>query len=410
MNLSGTVEKKGGKMNSCRGMKKLFRLIPLFALLAACQAEQEDPVQEKFPDIPQAGNEVFYGVFEDSADTKAYADENLHVLWNADDRVSIFVKNDVNREFRFSGEDGANAGEFEAVTTDGAETGNSLAYNYAVHPYSAATSISQEGLLSLTLPAEQTYREASFGRGASIMVAVSEDNMLQFKNAETFVSIKLYGRDISVSRISFKGNSGEKLAGSASVSMALNGTPSVTMAAENVSETVTLVCPEPVMIGADKEHATAFWFAIPPTRFSRGFTITVEDSAGNLYEKSTTKEIEFTRSALKRMSAFELIPRGFGLYPVSGEDYVYDPLTDQMNIYEAEGRGWFRFLRFPMTMRELGPIPLDVTEGSTFTAVLSTVANGEETGNGEYALTVHSYRNGIMRLGTEAGDRFVIRF
>lgn len=395
-------------------MKGIGKLIPLLALLVACRSEQEEPAVSGEPGGASPGETVvFYGTLEGQSDSKAFADVQLNVLWNTDDRVSIFAKKDVNREYRFTGEDGANAGSFEKVTGDETETGNALAYNYAVYPYSSATTVSADGAVSVTFPASQAYRENSFGPGAGTMVAVSEDNMLLFKNAGAFVSVNLYGEDIAVSKITFKGNRGEKLAGVGTVRMEPGEAPSIVMMAdENVSETVTLVCSTPVAVGSDEGHATAFWFVIPPTTFSGGFTVTVEDSEGNRYEKTTSKEVAFRRSALKRMAAFELVPRGFGVYPVSGDPFVYDPDTDQMNVYEAEGNAWFRFLRIPtLEMYELGPIPLDeAVWDQGINAQLTVTEAGVTAAPADYELTVLSYRNGILNLSTAAGDQFVIRF
>lgn len=392
-------------------MKRIGALLPIIALVVACRSEQEDPAATPQPIVPRTETEtVFYGTMESGPETRVYADESLHVLWNADDRVSIFAKKDFNREYRFTGANGDNAGEFASVSQE-AGTGNPLSYNYAVYPYSSVTSISAEGILSVVLPAEQTYRADTFGLGANTMVAVSEDNQLSFKNAGTFVSIGLYGDNVAVSRITFKGNKQEKLAGQASIQVEPDGAPVLAMASENVSETVTLVCAEPVPVGADEEHATAFWFVLPPTKFAEGFTVTVEDSQGRTYEKSTSKEIEFNRNKLKRMKAFECTDPEFGLYPVSGEQFVYDSATDQMNIYEAEGNAWFRFLRIPaLKMYELGPIPLNVIVGDSFTATLAVSTAGVPGSSQAYELTARSFQSGKLILGSQAGDQFIIRF
>lgn len=397
-------------------MKRIGTLISILALAVACRSEQEDPAVTARPAVPQEKTEtVFYGTTEAGPESKVYADESLHVRWNADDRVSIFAKQDVNQEYRFTGADGANAGEFARVSQEDPGTGNALPYNYAIHPYSAETSISAEGVISVVFPAEQTYKAGTFGPGASTMVAVSEDNNLLFKNVGTFVSINLYGDNVSVSRITFKGNKGEKLAGAASIQMEPGGTPTLTMAsseATGTSETVTLVCAEPVTVGADEANATAFWFVLPPTTFEEGFTVTVEDSEGRSYVKATTKPVEFSRSKLKRMKAFDCVVLGFGLYPVSGEAFVYDPETDQMNLYEAEGNAWFRFLRIPdLKMYELGPIPLDETAWEHgISAQLAVTEAGIQGTPVDYELSVLSYQDGILNLVSGNGDQFVIRF
>ena len=62
----------------------------LAGLLLACTAE------EVIPPAP-AGEEVFFATIE-GASSRVYADAELRVLWNADDRVSIFNRSTFNRE------------------------------------------------------------------------------------------------------------------------------------------------------------------------------------------------------------------------------------------------------------------------------------------------------------------------
>lgn len=388
-------------------MNRIWVLVPVLALASACRMVQEAP--ETFP-VPQAG--AFYAEMESQGDeSKVYINENLKVRWDADDRISIFRKDTGNNEYRFAGETGDSAGSFEEAWTGAAATGAALPYNYAVYPYSAGTEMDTDGAIRLSLPGEQAYREGSFGRGANTMVAVTSDYHLTFKNVGTFLGICLYGEGFSVSRITLCGNRGEILSGSATVRMVPDGVPSVTMGEEGTSAEVSVVCAEPVALGADSGNATVFWLVLPPTTFEEGFSITVEDSVGNLYEKSTNKRVVLERNGLVRMAAFEIKAKGFGIYPASGTPYVYDASTDQMNIYEAEGNAWFRFLCPGLKMYELGPIPQDVAAGSSFTASLTATTAGTPDGTPvEYALTVLSFENGILNLASGAGDSFIIRF
>lgn len=52
--------------------------------------------------------------------TKTHADGQYHVLWHADDRVSIFNKYTYNQEYAFTGETEANT--MTAATTDNRKT------------------------------------------------------------------------------------------------------------------------------------------------------------------------------------------------------------------------------------------------------------------------------------------------
>ena len=83
-----------------------------------------------------------------------------------------------------------------------------------------------------------------------------------------------------------------------------------------------------------------------------------------------------------------------------------------MNIYEAEGQGWFRYLVPELKVLQLGPIPLDVEAGATIENVTLTVSTAgvQDSSKAFETLTVRSFQNGTMTLASEAGDQFIIRF
>ena len=285
------------------------------ALAASCSVQEED-----FK-TPQQEDVIYYASFEQPAEegTRVYANEDLLLRWTADDRVSIFGKNTFNQQYKFIGETGDNSGGFSKV--DGAEyvTGNPISHTVSVYPYQTGTKITEDEVITLTLPAEQHYAENTFGLGANTMVSVSENNFLQYKNVGGYLVLKLYGNGVSVSSITLKGNNGEKLAGKATVTMPLDGTPSVVMADDAIT-TVTLTCEKPVQLGLTEEESTQFWFVIPPVSFEEGFTVTVTNSAGESYVKSTTKSYSISRSTLSRMSALkvDLAPVASTLAEISG--------------------------------------------------------------------------------------------
>ncbi len=271
------------------------------ATVASCSAQEED-----FK-TPQQDDVVFYASFELPAEegTRVYANEDLLLRWTADDRVSIFNKITYNQEYKFLGETGDNAGGFNRVDKSEFVTGNPISHVVSVYPYQAATKITEEEVVTLTLPAEQHYAENTFGLGANTMVSVSEDNVLQYKNVGGYLRLKLYGEGVSVSSISLKGNNGEKLAGKATVTMPLGGMPYVTMASDATTE-ITLSCETPVQLGTTDDNSIQFWFVVPPMSFSKGFTISITDADGRLFKKSTNKSIAIERNKLAKMTPLEI--------------------------------------------------------------------------------------------------------
>ncbi len=292
-------------------MKKTLSLLSVLLLLVSCTMEIDQQFGSR-AGVP-GGKTVFQAAVEGctAADstpgTKVYADENMKVLWNEGDQISIFNLTTLNTQWAFTGEDGDTAGGFEEVQSGGFFTGNPLNYVYAAYPYSKSNKISNEGVLTMILPAEQNYMEKSFGIGANTMVAITDGSFLAFKNVGGYLSLRLYGDNVSVSRITIKGNNGEKIAGKAFITMPLGGTPSISMD-ETATDEVSVVCNPAVKIGTDANNYTDFWFVIPPVYFSLGFTIIVTDDKGGVFERTTSKALTINRNTLEWMAALEVVP------------------------------------------------------------------------------------------------------
>ena len=324
---------------------KAYSFIALLATITvSCSIHELDQKDESA--------KVFYAQIEapaGSEQTKVYADEDLSVLWHADDRVSIFDKNTYNQEYRFTGKTGANAGAFEKVANSGFVTGNALSSVYSVYPYKESTEISNQGVISVDLPATQSYSQNSFGLEANTMVSVSSDNLLMFKNVGGYLRLSLYGDGVSVSSITLKGNNGEKLAGKATVTMPQDGTPTVTMA-QDAAEEITLICDSPVALGATAEESVDFWYVVPPVIFSKGFTVSVNHTGG-VFEKVSSKSIAIARNHLTKMSPVEIEysqPNNVIYYTSSDETVItpYDPYVFGSNIISNEyvdGQGIITF-------------------------------------------------------------------
>ena len=265
------------------------------ALVASCS------VQEKDIETVKLGSVKFFASFEQPVaeeGTKVYVNEDLRLRWNAGDRISLFNKTTDNQEFVFTGETGDATGEFRQVDNGGTATGGAIPYVIAVYPYQSGTSIGAAGL-NVTLPAEQAYAEKSFGPGANTMISLGADDNLQFKNLCGFLKVSLYG-GASVNAVTLKGNNGEKIAGKASVSMSADGNATIAMA-DNASTEITVACTEPVALGSTAEESVDFWFAVPPTTFSKGFTVTV-NCGGSVSTKSTDKNVTIKRNHLTKMA------------------------------------------------------------------------------------------------------------
>ena len=284
-------------------MTKLFGQIPIVILALSCTS-----VEQPFVPAPQEPEKVFARIESvTEADTKVYTDENLKVLWDGNDRISLFDQNTANRQFRFTGETGTSSGEFVEVTGD-VPSGSTLDYVYSVYPYNEATTISNAGIITLDLPAEQVYKEDSFGPGANVMVSATEDKNLLFKNLCGYFILKLYGDGVSISSIKLEGKNNEPIAGTVNVTADVGQIPSFSFNETGTSSSITLTCASPVALGSTAETATTFWMAVPPNTFANGFKITVTDSNGQVFEKSASSSYTIQRNTTFRMKALEVSP------------------------------------------------------------------------------------------------------
>lgn len=241
-------------------------------------------------------------------DTRTYVEDGKYLRWHEDDRITAFYGNTLNRQYKFKGKTGDNSGTFALVPSGELGTGNELEAIYAVYPYDENATITDAGVISLTLPATQSYAENSFGKGANTMIAVTEsveDTFLAFKNACGYLKLKLYNADgASLKSLIVKGNNDEKISGAAIATIEFGGVPTIVMG-NDATTTVTLDCGDGIALGTSVEEATALWIVLPETTFEGGITITATDTEGGVFEKSTTNEVVIERNAIQPMAALE---------------------------------------------------------------------------------------------------------
>lgn len=287
-------------------MKKITTIFAALCaiVLGSCTSGIEEdftPTKTVLPDLT-AG-------FADDNQTKTYVENGKYLRWHAADEIAVFFGNTLNSQYMFAGETGDNSGTFSPILSNELGTGNSLDAIYAVYPYDKTARITDQGVISLTLPATQSYAENSFGKGANTMIAVTKstkDTFLPFKNACGYLTLKLYNANGAKLRsVEIKGNAGEKIAGAATATIEYGGAPALVMG-EAATTSVTLDCGEQgIELGASADAATELWIALPATTFASGITITATDTKGITFEKSTSKTVDITRNDIQPMAALE---------------------------------------------------------------------------------------------------------
>lgn len=294
-------------------MKYRYLFIGLLSTLALSCTMEEIYSPDGTEVNPASKSRVFYVSIDEQpdVDTKVYANEDLRILWNKDDRISIFNEDTYNQEYRFEGENGANSGAINPVGDIG--EGEALDMVYAIYPYQESTSISTSGAVSFEMPAVQYYKENTFGLEANTMLSVTSDNMLKFKNVGGYLALKMYGNasGVQVSSIILRGNNNESLAGPSTIVMTEDG-PSVSIASETASKQIRFYYETPVELGTsdNTDDCTVFWIVVPPVNFTNGFNVTVCTPDGKTYKQTTNKQFTINRSAVTRLAPFMVTPTG----------------------------------------------------------------------------------------------------
>ena len=386
-------------------MRRYFSLLCILALLVSCYNTDEQLINEP---IPLEGR-IFTASFEQN-DTRTYVEEGNLLRWNAGDQITIFDSNTLNQQYQFDGETGDNGGTFSKVSNSFG-TGNDLNCHYAVYPYNKDIKITETGVITANLPAEQSYAENSFGLGANTMVAVTkdvDDTFLKFRNVGGYLKLQIYGENVTVKSITLTGNNNEKLAGKATVTPAYEQAPTLAMS-DDATSSITLDCGDGVKIGTTAETATAFWIVVPPTTFEEGLTITVTEIDGESFTKSTSNAVVVERNIIKPMAAFkveiEKIPNNQIWYTSSDGDIVTPRQTSDFgvnitsNVYE-NGKG---IITFDGNVTSIG-----VCAFTSFASLTSVTIPNSVTSIGDYAfaqcyyLTSVTIPNSVTKIGAEA--------
>lgn len=269
-------------------MKRLSWLYVLLMFVGCTESSIEDNF------VIGAGSE-FYASIE-SANSRTYVDEQIRMRWHAEDRITIFKKETYNREFKFTGKTGANAGGFTQVSEDDDfYFGYAVNANYAVYPHSTDTELDEtDCFFTLTMPAEQSYAENTFGQNANTMVAVSETGNLMFKNVGCYLRVRLYGENTNISSVTLTTKGDEAIAGEAKVTPFMDANPTCVMT--GTGKSIRLICETPVAISSNANTPTDFWIVVPPVTLADGFSVTVKDENDNAQVYDVNLSFTFERN------------------------------------------------------------------------------------------------------------------
>lgn len=311
-------------------MKRFLILALAAAISTSCSTDSKPDFT---PDAPTAIDELY--VSFDEEDTRIQLGENGRPVWNENDLVSVFKFSNSNDKYQFQGATGDTEGTIKVVETgEGTKT---TAKIIAVYPYDSNYWLDwNTHKVEAYLPAIQAYLTDSYGIGSSIMVSSSDNDKLSFKNVCGWLKLQFTGSK-AISLITLRGNSDEQIAGKIYINTAdascvlasklgntseggdsstttdcdgvqvvpgnwdqdnSNGIPLID---EAILTEVTLNCGSGVALNA--KTPTAFYIALPPMTFEKGFTVTLVHSNKTEQEFTTTKSITIKRSHIVPMAS-----------------------------------------------------------------------------------------------------------
>lgn len=284
--------------------KSILLVLSAFLLFLSCQ-------KNALIDSEANDSGLFVHVEQDEV-VRTGLDENNNVLWSEGDLLVAFMKSTLGLKYKIDDSYvGKNYGYFYKVPSGSSGdifAGMELKHNVAYYPYSETVECIKYGndyAVYVVLPAEQTYDVESFADNAFPMVAVSDDDDIDFCNVCGGMKILLKGTS-KISSVKVEGKNNEKLSGSAVVVAYVDDTkPNITMDPDAATYAI-LNCAD---IQLNETTATEFIITLPPTVFTKGFVVTVTDSEGNIQIIETDKSNEVKRSSLLVMPEVTLEPQ-----------------------------------------------------------------------------------------------------
>lgn len=305
------------------------------------------------PTIDDNTPETLVVGFEDE-ETRIQLNEAQKTVWTKGDIVSVFYKSNANQKWKYDGETGARTAQLKRV-----ESGTSTAKTtrvVVVYPYNKDYDFNNETCNICTqLPATQHYLAGSYGENGNIMVSSDEYNQFSLKSVYGWLKLQIKGDGEKVRVITFRGNNGEQVAGEAYIytedaSMSLaadmiipgddNNVGGSLIFDDTIITKLSLDCGTGVTLS---DEPTAFYIALPPQSYSKGFTVEIKTTDGKKMIQSTDNEFIINRNHIQPMTPLTFVNNGddglyipdeiFKEYLVNNYDDDYD---GEISVAEAE--------------------------------------------------------------------------
>jgi len=281
-------------------------------VLTACAKEM---VQQE--SNPQGKEYEFTAGF--AGDTKTVVQPGGEVWWSPKEEINVFYGSQGQGKFTSTNTSPAAKTTFKGTfdTLDGTiEMGNEATSFWAVYPYDG-TATCDGSSVTVSIPASQTAVAGSFGNNLFPSIAKSTNLSLSFWNLCGGVKFTVSQKGIK--QVTFKGNNGERLAGTVKVKTDSDGRPYVYSASSSQTE-VVVTAPD----GGEFIPGTDYYVVTLPASLSKGYSI------------------KFTKSALEgtftSSNAQEIKRTVFGVLTEKDKDISYGPREGYITFVDESAK------------------------------------------------------------------------
>ncbi len=270
-----------------------FSILLILSLLAySCQEEIKPLVinEQGYFTLHAQNESEFHISGEEEPKTRSVLQPDGSVFWSPADSISFFIVNGANGGYPLVSNNSSDAAQADFI----GKIGNCPqgATFFAIYPYNAKSSCT-ESTLSTYLPSEQTAVEGTFADDLFISVATSQTDRMNFYHVCGGFKFSVSGEGIR--KVVFKNNDGGLLAGRLTIGFDESGRPVVT-GIKDGTDAITVNAPD----GGTFIPGKYYYAILPPTRFTKGITITYHRESEHCVFNST-KDFSVKRAVFSRV-------------------------------------------------------------------------------------------------------------
>lgn len=273
---------------------KSLSIITGIVILASCSEEFDLMKIEN----PTPSGTVFHAYSDNENETRTELAENdgSQVYWSPEESITVFDAEGDNRKFVSTNCESSPSVDFvlenNVIPISEPNPGE---YFYALYPYDSNATL-EDGIIHTSFPSTfEVERHGSFGDNMNLTIARSTSYSLSFKNLLAWLRVGFTGDEV-VTKIVFKGNNGEKLAGNVSIDVA-----GLTATVEEEGSGEQLVLTGQFKASESKENGRYYYIPLLSLSFEKGITITFYKDDGTTYTYVNSSSLSFNRGKKRRL-------------------------------------------------------------------------------------------------------------